>query len=196
MPCGLSNTDHRIWKNNSYYYYIPRIHANSISHRATWIRFNTLKQVNFGGNAHMAARWCAAYITSCRQENTVRLPSAWLARSISVPPLPPWYQIATHVPSHGRHAITSEFPSQPSVRVLPDVISTEMGARVEARNPPLLIKKLSSQALDFTGYLWTTGPISVLPPNHTGPPPRSVANTSTRKGSPVPRVSLLGNKAR
>ena len=47
----------------------------------------------------------------------------------------------------------------------PDVISTEMGAGVEAQNPPLLIKKLSSHALDFTGYLWTTDPISVLPPN-------------------------------
>ena len=51
-------------------------------------------------------------------------------------------------------------------------------ARVEARNPPLLMKKLSSQALDFTGYLWTTGPISVLPPNCTDPPLRSVVNTA------------------
>ena len=45
----------------------------------------------------------------------------------------------------------------PSSGSSPDVIITEIGARVEARNPPFLIKKLS-QALDFTGYLWTIGP--------------------------------------
>ena len=67
-------------------------------------------------------------------------------------------------------------------------------ARVEARNPPLLMKKLSSQALDFTGYLWTTGPISVLPPNHTDPPPRSVANTARvhAKAASFPGSSRLG----
>ena len=66
-------------------------------------------------------------------------------------------------------------------------------ARVEARNPPLLTNKLSSQALDFTGYLWTTGPISVLPPNYTDPLPRSVANTP-RVHASFPGSPRLGTR--
>ena len=71
-----------------------------------------------------------------------------------------------------------------------------LGTRVEARNPPLLIKKLSSQALDFTWYLWRIGPLILYFRQTTQiPSKRSVANTAHVEAALFPR-SLLGNEAR
>ena len=71
-------------------------------------------------------------------------------------------------------------------------------ARVEARYPPLLMKKLSSQALDFYRvpvdnwhHICTSAKPHRFPSKICGQ-----HCTCTRKGSLVPMLSLLGNEAR